>query len=241
MNELHKLIAEAYQLFSNYQLGEQMAVCTYCCLSEKAEKNLKTMRLNELDSYTIYQYLDSAICGNEILLINQIRYLLPRILELFIDGEYIRHSEEIILDKLHCDNPIWLTNEIDFLQRFAMTYFQYCLHSKEIEGLIEVVIMFDNAKLPTQLIDKIFDIFLNNAGNLNLAVINELMFILSQRKIEINAFASDELNKKFADFLYSENFKSAVINDILKKVDEPNLTIYERNTYEIAFDVFSNM
>lgn len=241
MDKLHKLIAEAYQLFSKYQLGEQMAVCTCCCLSEKAEKNLKSIRLNELDSYTIYQYLDSAICDNEELLINQIRYLLPRILELLIEGEYIRHSEEIILDKLHCDNPIWLTSEIDFLQRFATAYFQYCLHSKEIEGLIEVVIMFDNAKLPVQLIDKIFDIFLKNASNLNLAVINELMFILSQRKIEINAFASDELNKKFADFLYSENFKNTVINDILKKVDKPNLTTDERNTYEIAFDVFSSI
>ncbi|PIE47566.1 MAG: hypothetical protein CSA42_03115 [Gammaproteobacteria bacterium] len=236
MNKLDTLINEAYRLFSPYQLGTTLAVCTCnCCLLEISAKNLRTVKLRELDKDTIYDYLDAVESASEETIINQIRYLLPRILQFLIEGKEIRHSVELTLDKLHCDNPLWRKDEIQFLQKFAQCYFQQKLNSSDFYHIIEIVVMFDNAKLENTCLDELFHVILKNAHNPK--VIDEMLGVIPYGNI--NCFASDELNAKVAHFIHSDNFKNAFINAILRNVDNPNLTEDEKNFYEVAFDNFS--
>lgn len=78
----------------------------------------------------------------------QTKHLLPKILELLVQGEYIRHCYECIFDKCRFNLNVWNTEEIEFMQRFAQCYFQMQLMKfEETESVDQFIIMFDLAGL----------------------------------------------------------------------------------------------
>ena len=150
MEQLQALIDEAYHLFKGYPMGGAMAVCNGCgcCLQERDARLLQSTAIKKVDRRLIYEYLDAAVADDD-LLIRQMKHLLPRVLELLVQGEYLRHSTEIILDKCHCDRAeYWTAKEIDFLQRFAQDYLQWvCESNNQANTLDDVVLMFHLAGL----------------------------------------------------------------------------------------------
>lgn len=166
MKILNELIHEAYDIFSIYTVGNKIEVCTQCCISKKYQEILLNTPLRELSDKAIYEYLDSAEClTNEEDAINQIRYLLPKILEFFVADEELRCLTECTLDKLHCKNKYWQVHEIQFMQRFASTYFQYLINDDLEVDLASFLVVFDLAELDVS--DLLLKIWQNNAHKKN--------------------------------------------------------------------------
>ena len=124
--ELKLLVDQAYSLFSSYSFGKIVAVHHgICCLKENEVISFKTLPINMLSRDLIFNYLDAEEEDNRITLIIQMKYLMPRILELITQNEHIAHSPEISLDKCHCDfEHAWTSLEIDFIQQFALCFFK---------------------------------------------------------------------------------------------------------------------
>lgn len=141
--KLSKLIEQAYQLFSSYKLDEKLAVCTQCCFSEKNAALLRSIPLPEISPPLMFQYLDSIFYDNNLqVLINETKYLLPRILELMAQRAFISNNEELILKRCHCsDTRFWKKAEIDFLQEFALEFFEWKLLNPDQEGLEDIQLL----------------------------------------------------------------------------------------------------
>lgn len=232
MTILNQLIEEAYELFSSYEFGKHAAVCTYCCMDESEVALLRKTPLREVTAQTLFQYLDAACEANDVELINQMRYLLPRILELHVAGHELRHSNEILLDKLYCQNSVWKRNEIQFLKRFAIHYFDEQLKTDDIETILEIIVLFDKAGLG---VDELFCHLQDNVDNKN--VINVLMGFIT---IPLNnPFADDALDEKISNFIHSKTLKDITVLSIMQKVEQ-DLSEEDRLFYEVAFDVFVN-
>lgn len=240
MKILKQLISEAYTLFSSYKMGSEFGVCTDCCLREKDQEILLSTELRELSAPTIYQYLDAATDEN-VLLINQMRYLLPRILELLIAKENIRHSNEIALSNLYCKNPIWQKPEIEFLERFAEHYFDYHIQNKSPDTeLMEVVIMFDSAGL--KVTDTLLALLLKNANKT--FVIHEIVNILTyniKNGEYSQPFADRNLIEIVTNWLTSKVVKETFLQVILARVDSSKIEERYHFLYECAFDTLTNI
>lgn len=140
--ELKALIEEAYLLFSSYSMGNHIAVCHefVCCLGNDDAELLKTLPIQQVDRRLIYEYLDAAEGEDPIALAVQTKHLLPKILELLVQGEYIRHCYECIFDKCRFNLNVWNTEEIEFMQRFAQCYFQMQLMKfEETESVDQLI------------------------------------------------------------------------------------------------------
>lgn len=245
MRTLNQLISEAYILFSSYKMGKEFAVCTYCCLPEKDQKILVSTTLKELPAPNIYQYLDAA-SDESVLLIKQMRYLLPRILELLIANQNIRHSNEITLDKLYCKNPIWQKKELAFLERFAEHYFDYVLNtgipnkSSKIE-LMEIIIMFDKAGL--NVTNQLLSMLLENAHKTSVIseVVNIYTYDIKNNGEYSQAFADRALINKITHWLTSKTVKETFLQVILLRVDSKRLQEKERFLFECAFNILTSL
>lgn len=128
-DKLQTHIHTAYVLFADYSFGENVGVCTGCCLRDVNLRILQQTPLHQIPPTAIADYLNAA-CGDTETMVLQIKYLLPRILELFLQKQDLRHSHEIIFDKLNCDvQGLWRDDEIAFLQLFFLDFLSDEIHN----------------------------------------------------------------------------------------------------------------
>lgn len=218
MDKLVKLIDEAYRLFSPYHMGDELAVCTSCCVGIQEAQLLKTLKLKDMPAKLIYQYLDAACNPDDPLLISQIKYLLPRILELLVQGSYLRHSTEITLDKCFCLNAAWSVQEINFLQRFALVYFaqQFDTYSTANEAQ-DVLVMFHLAGLDVTPLLQSWQQLIEQP--MALWGLVSLIEMCTGKGLYSNAFSDHELSQKITDWLNTVEVRDAIRSSILEHVD----------------------
>ena len=107
-NKLIPYIEEAYRLFAPYNISLPLTVCD-CgnCITEKEKKLLITNPLRELSRDLIETYI-SAMFDNEDKAIVELRYFLPRMLELLLVGETLYIDEGFSLSRCHFERThIW--------------------------------------------------------------------------------------------------------------------------------------
>ena len=122
--EMNALIAKIYETFSYYSINEIKGVCTGCCLSQDNIEKILTLPLHEISWQTIYEYV-SAIKYNEESFIPQIRYLLPRIIELYASSDYLRQPSEYTFEHCYFDkSEYWNEQEIALIREFAKLHFK---------------------------------------------------------------------------------------------------------------------
>ena len=124
-------IEEAYRLFASYSITPPLTVCD-CgnCITEKEQKLLITNPLRELSRELIETYI-SAMFANEDKAIVELRYFLPRMLELLSVGETLYIDEGFSLSKCHFEHThIWKEEEIAFMERFAKAFFDEVLEEE---------------------------------------------------------------------------------------------------------------
>ena len=125
------IIEEAYRLFASYSITPPLTVCD-CgnCINEKEQKLLITTPLRETSRELIETYI-SAMFDNEDKAIVELRYFLPRMLELLSVGETLYIDEGFSLSRCHFERThIWKEGEIAFMERFAKAFFEEVLEGE---------------------------------------------------------------------------------------------------------------
>lgn len=80
--QMDTLIAGIYAAFSHYCIKEMNGICTDCCMNEQSVLAIKKSPLKSLTNHTINDYLDAAEYDPDSI-VSEIKYLLPRVFELF--------------------------------------------------------------------------------------------------------------------------------------------------------------
>ncbi len=108
--QMDKLIATIYDVFSKYSIDEVKGVCTGCCVLKNIIEEILTVPLRELSWHAVYEYLDAAKYDVEFL-ISEAKYLLPRIIELYISSEYVRQPSEFTFETCYFSKAKYWTDK----------------------------------------------------------------------------------------------------------------------------------
>lgn len=125
---LQDAVRRAYQVFGGRKApAGPLNVCTGCCMSEELEHEMRTRPLRELTARHFYEYCTGAM-GHLEQPVDEVRYLLPRWLELIAAGETIHHSIELYLDRVgHCGPGSFTADETRVLDAFMLAHFNHAL------------------------------------------------------------------------------------------------------------------
>lgn len=125
---LELAVRRAYDVFGEHKApNAPLNVCTYCCMSEELEREMRTLPLRELTARHFYEYCTGAM-GDMEQPMAEIRYLLPRWLELISEGKETHHSIELTLDRVGRRPAGSLTGEeFSVLDEFMLAYFDQLL------------------------------------------------------------------------------------------------------------------
>jgi hypothetical protein len=143
---LSDIISRAYQQFKRYTLQAPLAVCHDCCLSQEHEQLLLRTPLTELDQTTFSLYFSAASTGDIGAELAEIKYFLPRMMEMLAEAQEIYMIEEVILRRLHFNRTeLWPQKERELVELFALAYFDNGLiHNppQDSDKLTTALIMF---------------------------------------------------------------------------------------------------
>jgi len=185
--------------------------------------------LARLTARHFYDYNTSA--KSPVQPVPEIRYLLPRMLELLAEGADVHHSLELSLDRLgRCPEGSWTEAEQGVLDRFALAYFDAVLRGgplgqgvrQWLDDPLSVLLMFDIGGLD---IAPLLDLWLRCDDAVSTIQFVDATYwnFWAQRKYS-NAFASDRPRflqqisawliepahrRRFADKLLSADFLRA--------------------------------
>lgn len=128
-----------YRTFARYRAPHGLLdVCTDCCMDAGLEREMRHLPLRALTQAHFYQYNDSA--KSEVQPADEIKYYLPRMLELLAQGARLHHSTELYLDRLgRCEAGAYAADEAAALLRYARAFFSQGLAQWEpdSEGLFQ--------------------------------------------------------------------------------------------------------
>lgn len=83
---IQSVIDEFYQVFNYPVPTEPLNACVCgCCMDDKLELQMRTLPLRELTTEHFYQYNNAA--KDEIEKPNELKYFLPRMVEIFVQNE----------------------------------------------------------------------------------------------------------------------------------------------------------
>lgn len=234
--ELKALVEEAYLLFSSYKIGSKIEACCGHCMAMEDCELLLTLPLEQLDHRLIYQYLNAAETNDQYAISQQMKYLLPKILDFLAQDLKICHSNEINLRNCHIQlKNAWLAEEIEFMQRFAQCYFQMQLMKfEEMEPIDQFIIMFDLAELDIRPLLKTWEQHFNHPTAL-LNLIQMLHYDFSNNRYD-SAFADDKLISTMNQWLKELRTNEILINALTKTVECNDIPPEYQYMYDSAFD-----
>jgi hypothetical protein len=127
---LFAAVADAYQAFDGEPAPvAPLAVCTFCCMRPELELQMREKPLRHLNREHFYGYNDSAKPQDQPA--EEMRYLLPRMLELLAQGQDLHHSLELTLDRVgRCAAGSFNARQRAALSGFALAYFDAALTSR---------------------------------------------------------------------------------------------------------------
>lgn len=150
--DLQAAVRRAYDVFGGRKppVGH-LNVCTNCCMPEGLEREMRTLPLRALSAQHFYEYCAGAM-GDLVQPADEIRYLLPRWLELIAAGERTNLSVELNLDRVgRCGPAAFDARETAVFDQFMLAYFDHELDDNnpavEASDPLAVIIMADLAGL----------------------------------------------------------------------------------------------
>ena len=153
---LQLAVRRAYDVFGAYTPPTQpLDVCTLCCMDEELEREMRAVPLRKLKRLHFYEYSTGAksVDGQPA---DEVKYLLPRLLELLAAGEETHHSIELALDRVgRCPADTFSAEEKAVLDAFMLACFDACLRGEwaaeeiwhELEDPLALLVMADYAGL----------------------------------------------------------------------------------------------
>lgn len=125
---LQLAVRRAYEVFGGLKApAGHLNVCTFCCMPEEFEREMRALPLRKITTRHLHAYCDGAM-NDLVQPADEIRYLLPRLLELLAQGEQTHHSVELALDRVgRCPAGSFSKDETSVLDAFMLAYFDACL------------------------------------------------------------------------------------------------------------------
>ncbi|MDQ9020239.1 hypothetical protein RFI02_03870 [Acinetobacter sichuanensis] len=233
--ELKALVEEAYSLFSSYSIGEKIEACCGHYMTMEDCELLLTLPLAQIDQRLISQYLFAAESTDVYAISQQMKYLLPRILESLINNEYIHHCHEDTLTKCHFYLDIWTDIEFEFMQRFALCYFQMQLMKfTETTSVTQHVLMFHLAGLDIRPLLIIWEENLNVPTPM-LNLIQTLHYDFEEYGYD-SAFSDKKMIKIMNEWLEKLRTNELLINALVEVVGSNDIPQEYQYIYDSAFD-----
>lgn len=234
--ELKALVEEAYSLFSPYSFGEKMAVHHgICCLNLDEAESLKTLPIKNINHHLIRSYLEAGEENDQIALALQMKYLLPRILESLTNNEYIHHCHEDTLTKCRFHLDVWTDIEFEFMQRFALCYFQMQLIKfTETTSVTQHVLMFHLAGLDIRPLLKMWENHLNHPTAL-FNLIKTLHYDFEEYGYD-SAFSDKKMIKIMNQWLKKLRNNEILINALVDVISKSDIPPEYQYMYDSAFD-----
>jgi hypothetical protein len=164
---LNPAIEQIYAVFRSYKAPKELLdVCIGCCMDIELEKEMRRIPLRQISANHFYEYNGSAKSTEQPP--DEIKYLLPRLLELLASDADLHHSTELNLQRLgNCQEASFTKQELEAIDTFALAYFAQYLsqHPWQVgkidlnNEIFDILLMFDigGVDLPPLL-----DYWLNN-------------------------------------------------------------------------------
>ncbi|WP_280153082.1 hypothetical protein [Piscinibacter sp. XHJ-5] len=129
---LQRAVRRAHEVFGGHKAPNgPLNVCTSCCIPEELEREMRTWPLRMLTARHFYQYCTGAM-ADLVQPAAEVRYLLPRWLELVAAGEETHHSVELNLDRVgRCPAGSFTMEESSVLDEFMLAYFDHHLNGAD--------------------------------------------------------------------------------------------------------------
>lgn len=152
---LEAAVQTAYKTFAAYTAPQDLLdVCTACCMDAALEREMRRLPLRQLTEQHFYQYNDSAKSLEQPA--DEIKYLLPRLLELLAQGARLHHSTELYLDRVgRCALGSFNAKEQAALAAVALAHFALGLEQwGQSDGVFQgddafaILLMWDYAGVP---------------------------------------------------------------------------------------------
>lgn len=138
---MQKIIERAYQTFQLYPLPQQFNICVPCCVSEDDARALRHTPLRELSAKVLQEWNFSAHLSQPNR--DEVRYLVPRLLELLAQGECLSITEELNLKRVGEAHPeSWKPEEFAILCDFSRQFICDLLSNEELNELSVWLVMF---------------------------------------------------------------------------------------------------
>lgn len=155
LNSFQNIIDEFYQVFNYPAPTEHLNACD-CggCIDDNIELEMRTLPLRELTKEHFYQYNTAA--KDEMENPNEIKYFLPRIVELFVQDKELHHSTELYFERVkNCPKESFSPKEMALWDKFANLYLDImitiypddCFDGTRIENLFSFLLMFNLAHI----------------------------------------------------------------------------------------------
>ena len=134
--DLHAVIEEAYWVFSGYRPQKTLNVC-HCdvCIDAESERALLATPLRQISSKLLSRYTDAVSAGTDDVRFDELRYFLPRYLELIAANDppddmgyniCLRRLQEAIW------RTAWPAEQVAVIERFFDAYLASSLTNVEL-------------------------------------------------------------------------------------------------------------
>lgn len=123
--KLKPIIDEYYQVFAYPKPSALHNICYPCCVSQEVVKDLITLPLKQLGQTHLYDYNTSA--KDRVEIPSEIKYFLPRLIELLAQGESLDHSVELYFERVgHCPDGSFCQKNKLFGRNLLMRIWTRC-------------------------------------------------------------------------------------------------------------------
>lgn len=143
--QLLQVVDDAYKAFRRHAPpAGPLDVCLNCCMDADLEREMREMPLRKLTARHFYEYNTSAKSAGQP--VDEILYLLPRMLELIAQGAEVHHSTELFLDRVgRCPAGTFDEAQRRVLDTFALQLFAQALDAEPTwdQEAITLLLMFD--------------------------------------------------------------------------------------------------
>lgn len=253
---MREAVERLYAVFKPYAAPQHMLdVCTQCCMDSALEVEMRRLPLRQLTTRHFYEYNDSAKTRPQP--VAEIKYLLPRMLELLAFGAEIHHSSALYLDRLgNCAAGEFSTAEYEAINAFALTYFAERLSEHQWQSVgqhfgddaFDALLMFDIGGVALQ---PLLDYWLKDESiAATLHYVSSGFYDFWQGQCIQDAFATDrhEFQDVLKTWLTDENHRRIFarrISDLdMGTIDQPAICYYgshitPREMAETVFDLIT--
>jgi hypothetical protein len=230
---MENLIEKAYQTFAKYKLKEPVDVCTECCMSKSDAELLQNINLKDASKDLIYEYNTGA--STELTPINEVKYFLPRFMELALNFDFPSHSSELTFRRLeqHSHDEFEI-EEKHLLKEFSETYFLECLRTyplPDYETIDNIIVMLGKGNFDLDNIFKIWEVNITLESTLHLCSLYFDGFNGNPDYKLDNPFADQITSEKTGKWLKGKALKlnfDTVIHKIIKE-EKIELSEYMKN------------